>query len=88
MKNICKGFKMAEDWKEKLSSNINICHGKVCIKGTRVLVSVILDCVAEGLSEEEILSEYPSLKKGDVNVALMYAASLARGEIIPLTVES
>ena len=40
------------------------------------------------MSEEEILSEYPSLKKGDVNVALMYAASLARGEIIPLTVES
>ncbi len=79
---------MAEDWKEKLSSNINICHGKVCIKGTRVMVSVILDCVAEGMSEEEILSEYPSLKKGDVNVALMYAASLARGEIIPLTVES
>ena len=79
---------MAENWKERLSSNINICHGKVCIKGTRVLVSVILDCVAEGLSEEEILSEYPSLKKGDVNVALMYAASLARGEIIPLTVES
>lgn len=79
---------MAEDWKEKLSSNINICHGKVCIKGTRVMVSVILDCVAEGMSEEDILSEYPSLKKGDVNVALMYAASLARGEIIPLTVES
>jgi len=79
---------MVEDMKEKLSSNINICHGKVCIKGTRVMVSVILDCVAEGMSEEEILSEYPSLKKGDVNVALMYAASLARGEIIPLTVES
>ncbi len=78
---------MAEDWKEKVSSNINICHGKVCIKGTRIMVSVILDCVAEGMTEEEILSEYPSLKKGDVNVALMYAASLARGEIIPLTVE-
>ena len=78
---------MAEDWKERVSSNINICHGKVCIKGTRIMVSVILDCIAEGLTEEEILSEYPSLKKGDVNVALMYAASLARGEIIPLTVE-
>lgn len=78
---------MVEDWKEKISSNINICHGKVCIKGTRVMVSVILDCVAEGMTEEEILSEYPSLKKGDMNIALMYAASLARGEIIPLTVE-
>lgn len=79
---------MAEDWKVKVSSSINICHGKVCIKGTRILVSVILDCVAEGMIEEEILLEYPSLKKGDVNVALLYAASLARGEIIPLTVEA
>ena len=79
---------MAEDWKEKVSSNINICHGKVCIKGTRVMVSVILDCVVEGMSEEEILSEYPSLKKGDVNGALMYAAALARGEVISLTVNS
>lgn len=40
------------------------------------------------MTGEEILLEYPSLKKEDVNVALMYAASLARGEIIPLTVES
>lgn len=51
------------------------------------MVSVILDCIAEGMTEEDILIEYPSLKKGDVNVALMYAASLTRGEIIPLTVE-
>ncbi len=52
------------------------------------MISVILDCVAEGMGEEEILKEYPSLKKGDVNVALMYGASLARGEVIPLTMES
>ena len=76
------------DWKDKLSSQIDICHGKVCIKGTRVMVSVILDCIAEGMNEDEILSEYPSLKKGAVNVALQYAASLARGEVIHLTIES
>ncbi len=66
------------DWKDKISSNLDICHGKVCIKGTRVMVSVILDCVAEGMDEESILSEYPSLKQGDISVALQYAASLAR----------
>lgn len=79
---------MGEDWKEKISSRINICHGKVCIKGTRVMVSVILDSLAEGMTEEEILQEYPSLKKGDVQIAIQYAASLARGAIIPLSVES
>ena len=79
---------MSEDWKEKISSRINICHGKVCIKGTRVMVSVILDSLAEGMTEEEILREYPSLKTGDVQIAIHYAASLARGAMIPLSVES
>ncbi len=79
---------MADVWMENIASKIDICHGKVCIKGTRVMPSVILDNLAEGLSEEEILSEYPSLKKGDVNIAILYAASLARGDIIPLKAES
>ena len=79
---------MSDDWKEKISSRIDICHGKVCIKGTRVMVSVILDCLAEGMTEEEILQEYPSLKKGDVHITILYAASLARGEMISLPVES
>ena len=78
---------MSEDWKENISSRINICHGKVCIKGTRVMVSVILDGLAEGMTKEEILREYPSLKKGDVQIAIRYAASLARGAMIPLSVE-
>lgn len=52
------------------------------------MVSVILDSLAEGMTEEEILQEYPSLKKGDVQIAIQYAASLARGTMIPLPVES
>ena len=78
---------MAIEWKNRISSNPTICHGKVCIKGTRVMVSVILDCLAEGLTEAEILSEYPTLKPGDMQAAIMYAASLTRDEIIPLTSE-
>ncbi len=70
------------NWKERISFNPEICHGKACIKGTRVLISVILDNLAEGAIEEEILKEYPSLHKGDISVALQYAASLAREEII------
>ncbi len=52
------------------------------------MVSVILDGLAEGMTEEEILREYPSLRKGDVQIAIQYAASLARGAIIPISVES
>jgi uncharacterized protein (DUF433 family) len=79
---------MEQDWMDKISSNVSICHGKVCIKGTRVMVSVILDCLAEGLTEDEILEEYPSLRKGDIQIAILYAASLARGMVIPLRMES
>ncbi len=70
------------NWKERISFNSEICHGKACIKGTRVLISVILDNLAEGATEEEILKEYPSLQKGDIFVSLQYAASLAREEVI------
>ena len=79
---------MTSDWKAQIASKVSICHGKVCVKDTRVMLSVILDCVVEGMTEEEILKEYPSLRKGDVNIALQYAASLARGETIPLKAES
>ncbi len=79
---------MVIDWKSRIYSNPTVCHGKVCIKGTRVMISVILDCLAEGMTETEILSEYPTLKPGDVQAAILYAASLTREEIIPLTSES
>ena len=79
---------MTNDWKAQIASHVSICHGKVCIKNTRVMLSVIPDCVAEGITEEEILKEYPSLKEGAVSIALQYATSLARGETTPLKVES
>ncbi|NVM30316.1 MAG: DUF433 domain-containing protein [Candidatus Helarchaeota archaeon] len=76
---------MANDWIKRISVDPNICHGKVCIKGTRVMVAVILDCLAEGMTEDDVIREYPSLKKGDIYAAIHYAASLAREEIISLT---
>jgi len=72
-------------WKEYISFDPEICHGKACIKNTRVLVSVILDCLAEGMGENEIVENYPSLKKEDIHAALHYGAMLAREEVIPLS---
>ncbi|MGC9781199.1 MAG: DUF433 domain-containing protein [Candidatus Heimdallarchaeota archaeon] len=75
---------MANDWKAQIGSKLTICHGKVCIKGTRVIIFAILDCLAEGITEEEILVEYPSLQKEDISMALSYVDILARGESITL----
>ena len=45
---------MTNDWKNNLISKLSIRKNKVCIKGTRIMISIILDCLVEGLSENEI----------------------------------
>ena len=72
------------DWKNRIISNPKICHGKACIKGTRIMVSIILDNLAAGISYEEIIDNYPSLTIEDIHAAINYAAELTRERIIPI----
>ncbi|MGH2916669.1 MAG: DUF433 domain-containing protein [Solirubrobacteraceae bacterium] len=67
-----------------LSSDPGVMHGQVVVAGTRVSVSVILDCMAAGMSAPEILAEYPSLTAEGVRAAAAYGALLAREELVPL----
>lgn len=69
---------------ERISTDPNICHGKACIRGTRVLVSVILDNLAARTTISELLRNYPTLKPEDIDAALAYAALLAREDHVPL----
>ena len=62
----------------RISVDPNICHGMACIAGTRIPISVILDNLSEGMSREEILKSYPSLKGEDIDAALAYAALLSK----------
>ena len=66
---------------QRITVNAEICHGKACIAGTRITVSVILDCLANGMSSAEILQEYPSLEAQDIQAAIEYAALLAKEEV-------
>lgn len=72
------------DWRDRISADPNVCHGKVCIQGTRIMVSVILDNLAGGISQEGILHSYPTLKPEDIQAALSYAAELSKGRIVTL----
>ncbi len=54
------------NWRERISVDPNVCHGKACIKGTRIMVSVVLDNLAAGEPVERILKNYPTLKPEDV----------------------
>jgi uncharacterized protein (DUF433 family) len=71
-------------WRDRISASPDICHGKACIKGTRIIVSIILDNLAAGSTYDEILKSYPSLVRDDIYAAMAYAADLAREELIPL----
>lgn len=69
---------------ERITIDPSVCHGKACIKGSRIPVSVILDNLAEGISKEEILKSYPSLSPDDILAAIAYGAMLAKERHIAL----
>ena len=69
---------------ERITTDPLVCHGKACIKGTRIMVSVILDNLAALVSQEEILQSYPTLTAEDIYEAISYGAELAREQIILL----
>jgi uncharacterized protein (DUF433 family) len=72
------------DWRERITVDPAVCHGQACIKGTRVMVAVVLDNLAAGVQADEILSSYPSLKSEDIQATMAYAADLARERMVSL----
>jgi uncharacterized protein (DUF433 family) len=72
------------NWQDYIIVDPAICHGRACIKGTRIMVSVILDNLAAGLTPAEIIRSYPSLNDKVVQAAIAYAAELARERIVAL----
>ena len=57
----------------------NICSGKPCIQGTRIMVTNILSMMAGGYSADRVLESYPELTRADVSAALEYAAQIIDG---------
>jgi uncharacterized protein (DUF433 family) len=74
-----------DDLLELISIDPAVCHGQPCIKGTRVMVTVVLDALAAGLDVDEIVSQYPTLTAAGVRAAVAYGAWLAKQEVRPLT---
>lgn len=65
-------------WQDRISSKPDVCHGKMCIAGTRVMVTVVLDNLAEGASEAEILDSYPTLTGEDIRAAIEFTVERIR----------
>lgn len=75
----------SEQLRERITIDSAVCHGQPCIRGTRILVTVVLDALAAGLSTVEIVQHYPSLTSDDVRAAAAYGAWLAKQEIHALS---
>jgi uncharacterized protein (DUF433 family) len=69
---------------DRIVINPEICGGKPCVRGTRIWVSLILDFLADGMTEAELLAEYSQLVHEDVLAAIAYGAEAARERIIPI----
>ena len=72
------------DWRQHIASDPAVCHGKACIKGTRVMVTVILDSLASGDAADDVIRSFPSVTLDDVKATIGYAAELARERLVPL----
>lgn len=74
------------DWREFIDVDPEICHGQACIKGTRIMVSVVLDNLAAGMTVEEILTQYPTLTRESIQATIHYAADLARERFVSVPI--
>ena len=71
-------------WQDHITIDPEICHGQACFRGTRIPVSVVLDNLAAGFGQVEILEDYPSLGAQSIQAAIGYAAELARERSIAI----
>jgi len=71
---------------KRITTDPEICGGKPCIKGTRIWVSLLLDFLADGMTEAELSAEYPQLAHEDVLAAIAYGADASRKRIVPLPI--
>ena len=75
------------DLLKRISIDPRVCFGRPVIRGTRIWVSLIIDNLAEGVPEAELIAAYPQLKPEDIRAALAFAAEMTRERIIPIPTE-
>ena len=75
-----------EELLRRISIDPNVCFGKPCIRGTRIWVALLLDLLASGASEDELLREYSQLNRDDLLAALAFGAEMTREHYVELPV--
>ena len=70
--------------RSRITIDPDVCHGKPTIRGSRLMVTTILELLAAGMTWDEILSDYPNLEEDDIKACLEYAVQLAHFRTKPL----
>jgi uncharacterized protein (DUF433 family) len=70
----------------RITADPNVCFGKPCIRGHRIWVSLILDMLADGMTREQVLSQYPGLAAEDILAAIAYGAEMSRERFVEVAV--
>lgn len=71
-----------EELLQRITGDPAVCHGKPCIRGHRIWVSLVLDLLADGMTMEQVLEQYPGLEPDDVRACVAYAAEMTRERIV------
>jgi uncharacterized protein (DUF433 family) len=69
---------------DRISIDPAVCGGKPCVRGHRIWVSLILGMLADGMTIDELLEDYPQLEEADVRACMAYGAKLAEGRYVDL----
>jgi uncharacterized protein (DUF433 family) len=72
----------ASDLLNRISSDPAICGGRPCIKGTRMRVADIVEAIAHGATQQELLADFDYLTEDDITAALLYAARATEHRIV------
>ncbi len=76
--------KVMSDYKQRIGVDPAICHGQPCIRGTRIMVWLVLQYLANGDTIDDVLTAYPALKHDDVLACLAYASEVTRERIVTI----
>jgi uncharacterized protein (DUF433 family) len=77
-----------EELLSRITINPNVCFGKPCIRGHRIWVSLVLDYLASGMTQSELLAEYPGLEEADILACIAYGAEMSRERFVEIPVET
>jgi len=72
---------------DRISINPKVCHGRPCVRGTRIMVWLVVQYLANGDSMDEILAAHPSLTREDIQACLSYAAEMTRERVLPIEIQ-